>query len=330
MLPTKNPYFLLIKKINQWLLITLTLFALFIVVLPFLPSSSFTQLIEFIIYFSPRWLLFLALLPSLFICLTYETRYKICIIFCLVVYVKHQDFKVDLFSSLPDGQAVKVLSLNIGGGYNAKYLKSILLSESPDVVLLQEAKADNVKGVFPTSWKQECKGGLCIASKFTFKHIGEFNRKLISGWGNFANYYELSVNEDILPIMNVHLETPRSVLSNAMHLHIDWSSIKLLNNNKTFESSLIKTWVAGQRNFVIAGDFNMVSEERLYQDYFSPLKSVIEESGNGVVYTKYTAWHGVRIDHILVSNDIYVGKTNVLKSIGGDHRAIVTTLYLPQ
>jgi endonuclease/exonuclease/phosphatase family metal-dependent hydrolase len=327
---TENHYFLIAKQLNKWFIILLTLCAFFIFLLPLVPSTSVTQLIEFMVYFSPRWIFLIALIPSIIIFFTYPATYRLCITFSFIVYFNYQDFQISIPTSTQPGTTVKILSMNIGGGVNTKYLKNTLHREQPDIILLQEANLQHVKDIFPESWVNECDGGLCFASNYTFKRVGEFERKIISGWGHFANYYELSINGQTLPIMNLHLETPRHILSDALHLNVNWSAIKEFNEKKSTQSQLIETWLAGQSGFVMAGDFNMTVEEQLFQKHFSQFKSAVEEGANGVAYTKYTKWHGVRIDHVLVSDDLRIEDTRILPSVGGDHRAILTTIILPK
>lgn len=152
---------------------------------------------------------------------------------------------------------------------------------------------------------------------------------MISGWGNFAAYYEFDIEGKKLPLMNVHLETPRPILFDLLHLSIDWRAVKIFHENKSLQTSLLTTWASSQPYFVMAGDFNMTTNESLYHDYFSSFKNSIDEAGFGINYTKFTAWHGVRIDHILTSNNIKVENAKVTPSLGGDHRAIVSTINLP-
>ncbi len=330
MLIFQNKYLSFLININKYVLIGFSFIALFLLFLPLFPPNSFIQLIEFVVYFSPRWVFFIVLLPSFIFFMAYKLKYRLMLVFCFLVYLYHQDFHLNIFTANDHGDEIKVMSLNIGGGFNSKYLKNALRIAKPDVVLLQEARIGDVKDVFPDTWLKECIGGLCLASKYKFKRLGEFDRKIISGWGHFANYYELSINGKSLPIMNIHLETPRNILSNVINLQIDWHEVSAFNDKKSIQSTLIEAWVDGQDQFIIAGDFNMTKEEQLFKQYFSKYTSVIEEAANGITYTKYTSWHGVRIDHILISDQLNVSKTKVLSSVGGDHRAILTTIILPQ
>ena len=129
--------------------------------------------------------------------------------------------------------------------------------------------------------------------------------------------------------MNVHLATPRNIISDLLHRSINWRSIRLFRENKSLQTSLLKTWADNQPQFIMAGDFNMTLNESLYHDDFSSYQNAIDEAGFGLNYTKYTSWHGVRIDHVLSSNNIIINSAKVMPSLGGDHRAVITTFSLP-
>lgn len=246
------------------------------------------------------------------------------------VVLVFQDFNVNLsIWNKKIESPIHFMSLNLGGGSNSKYIKSLMRQQNPDVFLFQEAALNSIKKVFDASWQVQCDGGLCISSKYPYRKIGAFNRKMISGWGNFAVYYELNVNGKILPVMNLHLETPRHILSPLLNLHIDWRGIENFYDKKLLQTSLLNTWAMSQSSFVMSGDFNMTTSESLYKKRFSNVKNAFNLAGFGFNFTKYTAWHGVRIDHLLTSFNIDIISATTMPSLGGDHRAISVIIDLP-
>ena len=72
----------------------------------------------------------------------------------------------------------------------------------------------------------------------------------------------------------------------------------------------------------------MPEDDSLYQQNFSDLNNAVAELALGFNYTKFTSWHGVRIDHILYSDGISIQDVAVLKSFKGDHRPVKATLLL--
>jgi endonuclease/exonuclease/phosphatase (EEP) superfamily protein YafD len=255
--------------------------------------------------------------------------YRLFFIIYLIVLANFQDINFNIPSNNENTSTFKLLSLNMGGGSAGKYLKTLITRENPDVLLFQETYLKYIDDVFVSSWNYQCDNGLCIASKYPYKKLGEFSRRIFGGWGNFAVYYELNINGKTLPLMNVHLETPRHILSELIGLSINMRNIENFRENKSLEASMLSTWASSQSNFVMAGDFNMTTNESLYRDYFYSYQNALSIAGLGANYTKYTSWHGVRIDHTLASSNINFERADVMPSLGGDHRAVVTIISLP-
>lgn len=325
-LSIKSTHYLFVGKLWLYLLFALSFF---IIILPIIASNPLTQVIEYVLYLSPRWIFLLAFIPIIFFWKKLNKYRRLIVLFCVIVLLQFQDFQLNLPAKTVNDPALKLISLNMGGKTSKKYLKNLIKREQPDIFLFQETLIEKLNGVFDKPWQLQCDAGLCIASQYPYKKIGEQSRRIFKGWGNFAVYYEVDIEGKTLPLMNVHLETPRSILSDLLGLAFDWQEVKRFRENKSLETALISTWASSQPYFVMAGDFNMTIDESLYNDYFSSFQNAIDTAGFGINFTKYTSWHGVRIDHVLASNHITFSKAKVLSSLGGDHRAILTEIVLP-
>jgi endonuclease/exonuclease/phosphatase (EEP) superfamily protein YafD len=51
-------------------------------------------------------------------------------------------------------------------------------------------------------------------------------------------------------------------------------------------------------------------------------------AGWGYGYSKFTRWHGLRIDHVLADDNWRVANSYVADDHGGDHRPVVANLVL--
>lgn len=317
-------------------LFSLAFLALILWVLPLLPSHHLFLLFEYSIYFSPRWLLLFLLVPIIIYWASCTKFHWVLYCLCVFTFIRFQDLQwhiptiASATSNITSFKPIKLLSLNMGGGSHLTSFKLLVEQQKPDIVLLQESRKEYLTQTVPAHWHQECVGGLCIASKYAFKRKGVFNRKVIAGWGNFAAYYELDIAGQTLPLMNLHLETPRSIIMGLLSRYINWSDIDVFHEKKILQTTLIKAWADAEPYFVMAGDFNMTVNERLFQHQFSSYQNALSKVGVGVVYTKYTSWHGIRIDHVLASTQILIHQAEVLSGIGGDHRSTVTQLSLPK
>lgn len=326
---SKVIYTVIKKQMSNFWFYLLSFVIFFLIILPYIPSNEVTQIVEYIIYLSPRWFFILLLIPILLFWNILSKYHRLFLFFYTIILVNFQDANLNIPVSIETSNSIKLLSLNMGGGSNSKYLKTLMKREDPDVFLFQETSIGSVKEIFSQPWQLQCDSGLCIASKYPFNKVGELNRRMFGGWGNFATYYNLDINGKSLPLMNVHLETPRHILSVLLGLSIDWQGITKFRDNKSLEASLISKWASSQPYFVMSGDFNMTTNESLYRDYFLSFKNALDTVGFGFNYTKYTSWHGVRIDHVLTSDNIQIERAEVMPSLGGDHRAIVINIALP-
>jgi endonuclease/exonuclease/phosphatase (EEP) superfamily protein YafD len=77
---------------------------------------------------------------------------------------------------------------------------------------------------------------------------------------------------------------------------------------------------------VIAGDFNMPTDSDIYQLYWSSYTNAFSAAGLGFGYTKFTRWHGIRIDHILAGPGWRCRRSWVGPDVGSDHRPVLAEL----
>jgi endonuclease/exonuclease/phosphatase family metal-dependent hydrolase len=122
------------------------------------------------------------------------------------------------------------------------------------------------------------------------------------------------------------METPRTVIMSFIHGVWAQSSATKLDSDRQYEALLISSWQQAQENSIIVGDFNMPEDENIYQKHFSSMGNALARIGVGLNYTKNTSWHGVRIDHLLFSDNFTLKKSSVLNSLTGDHQPIISIL----
>ncbi len=327
-----NNYLLALLRI-YFIVIFLT--TLSVATLPFWQQFSFLALPKYILLFLPRWWLLSALLLLLFFwrCLTKPQRLLVPVL--IFVSLNYLDFQLPNFAKpiSQNGKNIKIVTANMGEGSKIYNLKLLIKYYQPDVLLLQEISSTYLQDVFNSYLMSECVSGLCIASNIPFKQIKVLDRKMFGGWGNFAAIYQLESNEGHINLANVHFDTPR----HALLAFIKAKGMSLFSmdfdENRKIEASLVNSFMSSLNNVVVAGDFNMPVDENIYQDNFSWLTNAIDEYGTGVNNTKYINWKGyslfgLRIDHILYSDDICVNEVIVLESLGGDHRPIMATLRI--
>ncbi|AAZ28433.1 endonuclease/exonuclease/phosphatase family protein [Colwellia psychrerythraea] len=305
---------------------------LLVTLLPWWPTLNLFIIPKYLLLFGPRWwLLVIVLLMLLFWRFLSKRQF---VIFPLLVALafNYLDFQLPnlatLFANNNDkASQIKVITFNIGGGSKDE-LQLLVKYMKPDILLLQEALKVNLEVLFDQRYYSECISGLCILSKFPFQQTNRLNRKMFGGWGTFATFYNVITPYGELSLANIHLETPRSVLMGAIYRHPDQQLAESTESNRELEVNLLNLWATNRPYTIIAGDFNMPADENLYQQNFSLLNNVIEVKGFAFNRTKYTSWHGARIDHILYSDDISLSSVEVVERVKGDHRPVMATLVI--
>jgi endonuclease/exonuclease/phosphatase (EEP) superfamily protein YafD len=82
------------------------------------------------------------------------------------------------------------------------------------------------------------------------------------------------------------------------------------------------------RPVLMAGDFNMPVESCIYQKCWGDFSNAFSATGWGWGFSKYTRWHGVRIDQIAGDQQWQFSECYVAGNIGSDHLPVVARAAL--
>jgi endonuclease/exonuclease/phosphatase (EEP) superfamily protein YafD len=209
-----------------------------------------------------------------------------------------------------------------GGSFDSSKLNIQIEFNQPDIMVFQESSHQKLTEALPENWLLNCQQSQCIASKATSKIINFQTRRIFDGWGTFAVLFELNVNGQTIHILNVHLETPRKAYENIRYGQLNFSLMKNIYEQRYLEATLAKALAVSYSPLIIAGDFNMTSDSWIYNDSFGEYNNVFNEKGLGFGDTKHTTLLGVKIDHILIDQDLSVVKSWVDIDTGSDHRPL--------
>ena len=314
------------------------IFCLLVTALPYWPTYELLIIPKYALLFGPRWWLLVCVMCLYLFWRDLSKRQLQFSVLLVLLSLNYLDFQwptigsyFSVSASPSTVQELSVLSANIGSGGSSKALDYISFTKYPDIILLQEARRINMASLFNDYRFKECASGLCIFSQYPFKQVKTLNRKLFEGWGIFAIFYQVNTPFGVISLANVHFETPRSVLMGLIHRYWDFALASTIESNRQFEAELVSLGSTNKRHTLIAGDFNMPQDENIYQRNFSHLSNAVDQKGVGFNATKLTSWHGVRIDHILYSDDFTLKTVEVIHSINGkyplkgDHRPVFAT-----
>jgi vancomycin resistance protein VanJ len=132
----------------------------------------------------------------------------------------------------------------------------------------------------------------------------------------------------------VHFTTPRDALDNYFELsHILRQAAPTRANmaRRDGESRDARSWILAGAALptLIVGDFNLPVESAIYRRNWGTFRNTFSRAGSGAGYTKYTRLWGIRIDHILTTDDISTRQNVVDPDVGSDHRPVIADLMLP-
>jgi vancomycin resistance protein VanJ len=230
---------------------------------------------------------------------------------------------------------VSVLTCNMRGGAGGwDALRRVVDRERPDIVAIQEpGNGDGMR--LPENWHVERQGQLIIASPYPIRDVQRWQRKEPpSRWPPLVALYAVIDRPGrSLAICNVHLTSPHHGLAEVL----DGDTIVSPSRSETLtelnywrhrESEMLTEWIATlPRIDVLAGDFNMPVESRIYRQFWSRYTNAFSTVGFGFGYTRWASLRnvgfGVRIDHVLTGQGWAPISCELGPDVGSDHLPVL-------
>jgi len=225
---------------------------------------------------------------------------------------------------------LRVMTANIGGGpsMSPAAVAAVLGEVRPDVAAFQECDVD-LDRLRSAGWFAHANSNLCVVSRFPIRRATDDPGRLgpVPGSGKvFA--YVLETPAGPLSLLHLHLATVRPGLAEVMHR--GWRGAPDLSANsalRRLESRLARARATRMVPLpIVVGDFNVPVESAIYRDAWAGWSNAFSRAGLGFGWTKYTRWHGVRVDHVLHGPDWECRRAWVGPSLGFDHRPVVADL----
>ncbi|MES1259518.1 MAG: endonuclease/exonuclease/phosphatase family protein, partial [Gemmatimonadota bacterium] len=252
------------------------------------------------------------------------------------------DFHLGLHrASLGSGVPFRVLELNADGGRGDIFERAVALirDEQPDLAVIAECGPDLAKAFKALEGYQSQAGnppGLCLVSRGAILSWQARDQTDVFNQGGAGYIIRAVVSTAAGPVRVglVHLATPRHALDSYFSLHQiplqgpqTWANI----NQRDEESRFAHDWIVQGPPLptIIAGDFNLTVESSIYRRYWGDFRNAFGRAGWGTGYTKRTRRWGVRIDHVLTSDDIGTHAAYVGRAVGSDHWPMIAELVLP-
>lgn len=227
---------------------------------------------------------------------------------------------------------LRILSCNVDADdLHPDALSELIAQNQPDLIVLQECSERDRKAIrWPDGYQVHDAGGeLCIASHFPMRPRGSLsNRELgLRGW---VAGYDLELPIGTIPLFDFHLPTPREGLTTFLFYRVEDHGVGVLDEITAAQwhaSDVASRFadVPGDSR-IIAGDFNLPADHAVFRRYWSGFRDAFVEAGLGYGFSKYTSWHGVRIDHVLTDAAWHCNACWVGPDVGSDHRPVLADL----
>lgn len=289
--------------------------------------------------FAPRWLLsFPVVLLIPFAVLMNRRLLLPLIASLLIVFGPIMGFTYSVHKPPPSTKPLRVLSCNLQDGkFNHEAFNTLILKTQPEIVALQELPS-KIRITSLEGWYHLFEGDLHIFSRYPLVG-GDFRKAFVPlhEWPRscFLFCTVKTVSGD-LTFCTVHLPSPRYGLQSILDKTtvINLKRKKLLMDETEYrrqKSQEISTIVASFTSpLVIAGDFNMPVESRIYRNYWSGFQNAFSERGTGYGWTERAFVRGIpigiRIDHILAGKSLKPVSCEIGPDVGSDHLPIIADI----
>jgi vancomycin resistance protein VanJ len=290
-----------------------------------------------LVAFGPRWLAAVPLFPlALIIVVAIPGRVARGLIGIvgltgLVLLFGLMDLRLGL-GRVAETPVLRVMTHNVGESrVTAQALDRLMKTERVDVAALQECPFYDYD-MARLGWRFYYGGDLCLVSRYPFVVLDE--RDPDYKWqrgGNEPDRFEIESPIGRFQFLNVHLGTIRGGLE-ALRAGRARALPQFADNR---EQSALESRAARERTrrgtepIVVAGDFNLPVESAIYRVNWGDFRNAFSSCGRGFGHTKFTSWFGIRIDHVLTSDEWRCTDARVLDSpYGGDHQPLVVDLVI--
>ena len=242
-------------------------------------------------------------------------------------------------AAVPREQSLRVLTQNADSvPFSSGWLTSLVKDNDLDLVLIQECPVSSAV-ITPSpieGYAFEKDINTCVLSRYPFEKTDLRPRKDVwaRGGSGAISLYEITAPFGTFAVMNVHFATARNGLNGFRQFGLGGIATTQENQDlRRWESEVAREWsTRTTAPLLVAGDFNMPEESRIFHASWSDLGSAFDACGNGFGYSKETVLRGIeygtRIDHVLFDSRWTCHAAHLGPEMGSDHRGMFAELSL--
>lgn len=224
-----------------------------------------------------------------------------------------------------DARSMKIISINMGSGGDFATLRELMATEEPDFVLIQEGGNEDWSNLKAKGWHTKTIKEYTILSRYPILASEPVIPDPNVPWRIVAVWHQTAGPNGEFTLGNVHPASSRdgveAIIANKLE------GVPALNENtqkRRSETAAIKADIEQSDGpILICGDFNSPIESKIYEKNWSSYRNAFSQCGLGYGYTRFSSWHGVRIDHIVSNNRFKFLNCRVGPALGGDHRPVI-------
>lgn len=213
----------------------------------------------------------------------------------------------------------------------------------PDVLVMQDAGFLLADGLAPIAARKAIfgdrtvygSGQYIVASRLPIKDCQTGSIPFHQESRHSFVHCVLVVNDTEVDLVTVHLLTPRAGLNATRSAGVKGLGMWKDNVNKrvTQSSVLAEQLRLMKRPRILAGDLNAPERSSVVQDLLDTgLRDAFSVAGRGYGYTHgHSLWPGIsllRIDHVLVSEEIGVRRVFTGGTVASEHRPVIADLLM--
>ena len=210
----------------------------------------------------------------------------------------------------------------------------LIRREGIEVLMLQECRGSEMEPILTSlGWSYRQSGGIVIGTSMELSESSILSRSKSMTRGSIcAVACDIRLNPDEqVRVVAVHLPTFRPSLSMMQAFQFKAGAKAMKDQGAVYHqiNHRIQTGLdASKSPTIVAGDFNVPIESRYYRDHWKSMSNAFSLTGFGFGHTKFTRWHGIRIDHVLADDHWRIVHCRVGPDLGSDHRPVITELSL--
>jgi vancomycin resistance protein VanJ len=227
---------------------------------------------------------------------------------------------------------LRLVTFNVQGAANPRIpsVPGALTRLGADIVAFQECPPRLMSAsLWPEGWTLiNERGGICLASRFPVseRRTEERVRTGEQGGTGTVVFFRIHPPGDTVDLAVVHLETPRKGLE-PLRYGGNVGSMELNILVREAGSSRSSRWIAEQSpDALIAGDFNLPVESRIFRAHWTRCPGAFTSAGRGFGYTRTLKRFSIRIDHLLTCGPWRALDARVGPELGSDHRPLIVDL----